>query len=87
MTEHLKDMLRVRHDPQADEIHLTQGNYGYFLAVYPDGPHRGYSVSRFGETQHKPSEMWEILRGMQRAVEGIPWDSSVSHDGFSRILP
>lgn len=87
MTQHLKDMLRVRGDVQADDIYLTKGGYGYHLAVYPDGPHRGYSTTRFGDMQHKPGEMWEILRGMQRAVEGIPWVAEDCADFSSPTAP
>lgn len=72
MTNILKQMLRDRGDVDADFIELEEGTYGYYLAVFPDGPTHGYSNSRFGDTQHKPGEMWECLRLMQRALEGVP---------------
>ena len=72
MTETLRGVLAALGDPEAGSIRLTQGTYGYYLAVYPDGPHRGYSTSRFGETQHKPGAMWDIIHGMLRALEGVP---------------
>lgn len=72
MTTNLKALLEVCGDPEAPFIQLCRGSYGYYLAVFPDGPHRGYSTSRFGDIQSAPGVMWSVLRGMCRALEGVP---------------
>lgn len=78
MTTTVVEMLRARGDQDADRIALDYASAygGYMLVVHngadPKARHQGISTSRFGEGRHSASEMWEILRGMQRALEGVP---------------